>query len=223
MGARTPERNHEKLIPALGFDRLTPLFDPLLRLTLPERRFKAELLRQAGIRDGHTVVDLGCGTGTLALMIRRSHPAAAVIGIDADENILAIAAGKAKAARERVAFRRESAERLSLADASVDRALSSLFFHHLSTEAKAKALKEAFRVLRPGGELHIADWGRPHGLGMRLAFCSVQLLDGFETTADSVAGRLPALMAEAGFAGVKEGPRFRTIFGTLALYSGKKT
>lgn len=105
------------------------------------------------------------------------------------------------------------------AGGSFDRVVSSLLFHHLTTDGKRRALSGARDLLRPGGELHIADWARPHDWLMRLAFLPVQLLDGFETTADNVAGRLPTLIAEAGFREVEETHRQRTAFGTLSLLS----
>ena len=77
-------------------------------------------------------------------------------------------------------------------------------------------------LLSPSGELHVADWGRPHDALMRSAFLLVQLLDGFETTRDSVAGLLPDYMRAAGFASVTETQRDRTVFGTLAFYRAVK-
>ena len=100
--------------------------------------------------------------------------------------------------------------------------LSSLVFHHLTTEDKRRALAECDRVLRPGGELHIADWGRPHNALMWLASWSVRIFDGPRTTADSVQGRLPQLCREAGFAETEETGRFAMLFGTLSLYRTRR-
>jgi hypothetical protein len=96
--------------------------------------------------------------------------------------------------------------------------VSSLVFHHLTTENKRRTLRKIRAWLRRGGELHVADWGRAQDLLMRLAFLPIQLLDGFETTSDNVRGRLLPLMREAGFEEVAETHRERTIFGTLSLY-----
>ena len=103
---------------------------------------------------------------------------------------------------------------------SFDRIVSSLVFHHLTTADKRRTLAKARELLVPGGELHIADWGRPQNAWMRFAFLGVQLLDGFETTSDSVRGRLVPLMKEAGLLSVEETHRENTIFGTLAFYRG---
>ena len=73
-------------------------------------------------------------------------------------------------------------------------------------------------VLSREGGLHILDWGKAQDLLMRTLFVLVQLLDGFETTADSVRGRLVGLLREAGFTHVEETHRERSILGTLSLY-----
>jgi SAM-dependent methyltransferase len=94
--------------------------------------------------------------------------------------------------------------------------------HHLTRANKMRTLLEVLRVLRPNGELHIADWGRPQNGWMRAAFYLVQKLDGFETTEDSVRGLLPALMQDAGFEDVQQTDQFATVLGTLCLYRARK-
>lgn len=193
----------DEYIPALKYDWLTSFYDPLLRWMLRETTFKRQLLNQAQIKPGHRVLDLGCGTGTLALLIKRAYPQTEVVGLDGDPKALQIARNKAARNQLALAFDKGFAQQLPYPDHSFDRVLSSLFFHHLTRENKQKALHEAFRVLRLGGELHVADWGRPQNGLMRVAFLLVQLLDGFETTADNVNGKLPGLFTAAGFQDVR--------------------
>lgn len=212
----------EEFIPALSYSWLTAVYDPLIRWTLSEIRFKERLIKESGIQEGHHVLDMGCGTGTLGLMIRKMHPKTHVIGVDLDKKSLGIAKRKARLAQVPLAFYKESAANLSLPDASVDRVVSSLFFHHIKRDEKSKALKEAKRVLKPGGEIHIADWGKPENRLMSMAFLAVRLLDGFETTADSVTGALVGLLEQAGFENVAARSRFNTLFGTLVIYSGRR-
>lgn len=206
-----------RFIPALAYSGLTRFYDPVVRWTTRESTIKARLVAQAGIRGGHRVLDVGCGTGTLAIAINQAAPGAAVFGLDADPDMLAQAAGKAEVAGASVSLIRGLATSLPFADGSFDRVVSSLFFHHLEREAKERTLREIHRVLCPQGELHFADWGRPANPIMRAAFLSVQLLDGFATTGDHVRGLLPALVAGCGFAEVVETHRYATLCGTLSL------
>ncbi len=207
------------IIPALRFDALTRFFDPVVRVTTRERRFKQLLVDQVNLQPGHRVVDVGCGTGTLAMQLKHACPEAHVIGLDADPKVLELA--RAKIGTLNIEIQQGLAWEIPVEDQRVDRIVSSLVFHHLDRDAKLRTLHAMHRALGPDGELHIADWGQAHGLGMRLAFVTVQLLDGFGTTADSVAGRLPALIAEAGFRDVLETQRLRTPLGTISLYRAR--
>lgn len=209
-----------RYIPALGYRSLTGLYDPVVALTTREATFKGALVKQADIAPEHRVLDLACGTGTLAVMLKRHQPAAEVVGIDGDPDILRIARAKASAADADVAFDQGLSHRLPYEAGRFDRVVSSLFFHHLTTASKLATLTEIRRVLKSGGELHVADWGKAQNLPMRIAFLGIQLLDGFSTTASNVAGRLPQLMEEAGFINVAETRHFATLFGTMSLYRG---
>lgn len=219
---RLREQNRAEYIPALKYEWLTPLYDPLLRWTMRESTFKRHLVKQAGIERDHRVLDLGCGTGTLTLLIKSHHPKADVFGLDADPKVLEVARAKAARARLKVRLDQGMAFELPYPDASFDCVLSSLLFHHLTRENKQQTLREVFRILRPGGELHLADWGKAQNALMRMAFLFVQMLDGFETTADNIKGKLPELFRAAGFEEVQETAQYTTIVGTLSLYSTRK-
>lgn len=209
-------------IPALAYRWLTPLYDPIVRWTTRETAFKAALLEQAGLQPGARVLDLGCGTATLTIAAKQRCPGAHVTGLDGDPQILARAQAKARAAGVELRFEQALSYAMPFADASFDTALSSLFFHHLGRSAKLASLAEVHRVLKPGGRLHVADWGKAANPLMRTLFFGVQFLDGFTTTADNVAGLLPQFMQQAGFADVVETRRFATPLGTVALHSARK-
>ena len=168
------------------------------------------------------VLDVGCGTGTLTLLIKKAHPEAEVIGIDGDRKILEIAKKKVGKAGLDVTLDYGMAFDLPYPDGSFDRVFSSLLFHHLTRENKVGTLKEIFRVLRPGGELHVADLGKPHNWIMSVAFLSVRMLDGFKTTADNINGLLPVLFGYAGFEDIQQSRRYMTMSGTLGLYKAVK-
>lgn len=209
-------------VPALGWDILTPLYDPLIRLTTRELAFKGRLLDEAGIGETTRILDVGCGTGTLLLLMRRRSKSLLAIGLDGDMNVLGIARSKADRRKEKIALVQAFCFDMPFAECAFDRVFSSLMLHHLTRSEKIQTLEEIFRVLRPGGELHVADWGQPHNLLMRILAFSVCLGDSFARTADNIQGRLPALFLETGFEKVSETARFATLFGTLSLSKARK-
>ena len=207
-------------IPALRYESLTRFYDPVLRATLKEDRFKRLLVEQAALRPGHRVLDVGCGTATLTILLKQACAEAEVTGLDGDATVLDVARTKVKAAGLDVALMQGLASEASFSTASFDRVVSSLVFHHLTTEEKRRTLKRVRELLKPGGEVHIADWGKAQSPAMRVAFLAIQLLDGFATTTDNVRGFLPTFMTDAGFRAVEETHREMTVFGTLSLYRG---
>jgi ubiquinone/menaquinone biosynthesis C-methylase UbiE len=193
----------------------------LLAAVLREREWKTQLVEQVALHPGMRILDLGCGTGTLTVMLARACPDVKVVGLDADPEVLARAREKSRAERVEIEFVRALADDPPFSDGSFDRVVSSLFFHHLDSGSKRRALAATRLLLRSGGELHIADWGPPRDPLMHAAFLVVRLLDGFAPTADNVRGRLPVLVATAGFSDVAETHRQRTVLGTLSLLQAK--
>lgn len=215
------ERQPHSFVPALGLSWLTRFYDPLLRLALREDELRRRLIEQAAIAPQMDVLDLGCGTGTLVLAIKRLVPGARVHGVDIDPEILAIARAKLDRAGVEVALHQGSARGLPFPSARFDRVLTSLVLHHLTTEEKRSALRDVRRVLRPASELHVADFGRPQNALMGLLSYGVQLFDGADRLAVNLAGRLPELVREAGFESVVSHGEQMTPFGTLAFFSAR--
>lgn len=211
-----------RYVPALRFHWLTPYYDAIVGATTRERTFKRALIKQARIKAGMRVLDLASGTGTLAIWIKQDTPQADVTGVDGDPAILVFAKQKAKKASASVQFDCALSYNLPYPAAYFDRVVSSLFFHHLSWENKERTAQDLFRILKPGAELHVADWGRPDNVLMRGLFLFVQLLDGFKNTQDNISGKLVPLFEQAGFVGVKQRQSFNTIYGTMAIYSAAK-
>ena len=207
-------------VPALDYDWATPLYDVLIRLTMPEAAFKRRLIEQAGIENAQRILDLGCGTATLTLQIKRAVPHAHVCGVDGDPKILAIARAKARKAGLEIQLAEAMAFALPYPDGSFDRVVSSLVLHHLTPEHKRCASAEVWRVLRPGGEFHIADFGKPHTRLMGMVALAMRMLDGAHTS-ENTQGRLPEIFRGAGFTAA-ETTRYPTLFGTLALYKAQK-
>jgi len=219
MAGATDAKQREGYLAALRFPALNHAFDPVVRLTMRERRFKRRLLEQAAIRPGQRVLDLGCGTGTLAILVKQATPAAEVVGLDGDPKILEQARAKAERASTDIRFDHGYSTELPYEDASFDRVLSTLFFHHLTTGDKRRTAREIKRVLRPGGELHVADFTNPGDPLMAAAFQVVRTFDGRERTAINAEGKLADLFAEAGLESVRAHGSLRTGLGRLALTS----
>jgi len=206
-------------IPAFSHDFLTPFYDLMMRYAARESAFKPELVRQATIKDEHTVLDVGCGTAVLTILIKKTHPNAHVIGVDADPRILEAAKLKAEKADADITLDRGSATELPYPDDSFDHVFLSMVLHHLTREDKVRALREIWRVLKPGGELNIADLAKPHNAFMHLASLIIGRL---EEASDNVKGLMPSIVRNAGFIELEETARHMTIFGTIALYKASK-
>lgn len=208
-------------IPASKYHALTRYYDWVVSLTTREKIFKTALVNQAAPLAGQHLLDVGCGTGTLTQMFAERDRSLTITGLDADSSVLELAKNKFVLMDEPVSWRQGFAQDMPFETATFDVAVSSLFFHHLTQPQKLGVLKEIHRVLKPGGRLHIADWGKPSSSTQRMLFLLVQCLDGFETTRDSVHGMLPHLIDEAGFVETKSNDCVSTPLGTIHLISAK--
>ncbi len=150
-------RPDRRYLPGMGRDWLLPLYDPLTRL-LGIRGLHQRLVDQADLRPGQRVLEIGCGTGNLAVLIKRQHPGTTVVGLDPDPKALARAARKARRAGLAIELDRGFADELPYPDASFDRVFSALMLHHLEAADRPAALHEAGRILAPGGSLHLVDF-----------------------------------------------------------------
>jgi ubiquinone/menaquinone biosynthesis C-methylase UbiE len=190
---------------------------------LRDGALKRRVLAQAEISSGEKVLDVGCGTGTLAVAAARAAPDVQVTGLDADGSILERARRRAARQELSISFDQALATALPYPDASFDLVLSTLFFHHLPDDAKHQTAAEVVRVLRPGGRVVVGDLGRPHDPGMRVAVrVTTQLLDGVATTALNVRGELPRVLAGAGLQEVRVHDRIRAPTGSYEVIAGRR-
>jgi cyclopropane fatty-acyl-phospholipid synthase-like methyltransferase len=210
--------HQQEYLPGMGRDGLLWLYDPLTRL-LGVPRAHGRLLEQVDLRPGQRVLEIGCGTGNLALLAKRRQAGADVVGLDPDPQALARAARKARRRGLAVQFDRGFAGALPYADASFDRVLSAFMFHHLAADERPRALAEVVRTLRPGGSLHLLDFGGakdPHdGLVARMSHSNHRLEDNF-------GDRIPALMREAGLTQAHETGHRVTRFGRYTLWAAAR-
>jgi len=209
---------NEEYIPALGLRILTPFYDFIQKWIVRDKRYKRRLIEQAQIQPGMRVMDLGCGTGTLAIMAKQAQPNAEVVGLDADPEMLKMAYAKNNQEKLDVKFEVGFTNNLPYPDASFDRVLSSIMIHHLKTPDKEKTAREIYRVLKAGGQLHVIDFGKPRTLYGKLLG---PFLHKFEEANDNIDGKLPSMFQEAGLK-VQEKGDFWTFFGDLTFLAGYK-
>jgi SAM-dependent methyltransferase len=210
----------QRYVTANGRFLPTSLYDRSIAITMREGVWRPRLVLEVLEGEPARVLDLGCGSGTLAIALAAAPGPHRVTGIDGDPEILDMA--RAKPGSEDVEWVEGLADHLPFEDGSFDRVVTSLLLHHLEPPVKRAALAEAHRVLRPGGRLHVADFGRSQDPLMRLMFAGLQMLDGRSNTADHPAGRLPGMVAEAGFADVESGGRLRTTWGSFELLTAAR-
>ena len=160
-------------VPAAGHDWSLPFYDPIVKLIGGDAARRV-LIEQAGLQPGFRVLEIGCGTGSLLMSIKRAEPRVEVTGLDPDPKALVRARRKADAARVPIRLYRAFSDALPYPDESFDRVFSCFMFHHLNgVEEKVQTLREIRRVLQPGGRLHLLDFvhdesGKTGGLTRRL-------------------------------------------------------
>lgn len=205
------EDNQRTYLPAAGHDWALPLYDPLVKL-LGGDAAKKILLNQAALQPVHRALDIGCGTGTLAMLVKRLYRDAEVTGLDPDSRALARARRKASRAAAAIRFYQGFSDELPYPDASFDRVFSSFMFHHLQADQREKTLREVRRVLARGGSFHLLDFVRPeaseHGGWSHFLHSSHHLKDNSDS-------RILALMQQAGFASPKKVRDGALFFGLL--------
>lgn len=193
-------------LPAAGRRWLLPFYDPFVALFSRERKWRGATLDALDLKPGDTLVDIGSGTGTLAIMAKERVPNAKIIGVDPDAD--ALARSKRKAARKGVdvtflqGFGNDTAKLVGAGQAT--KAVSSMAFHHMARDAQQSSFAAIHSALTPGGRLVIADFIGGGHFGARPEA---------ELTED---------LGGAGFRNVRTLSRFRVAFADAALVSAEK-
>ena len=125
-------------------------------------RVRTTIADAVGLAPGQQVLDVGCGTGTLAVALaKRVLPGGWAAGVDASSEMIAVAKAKGVRAKIDVHFEVAAAQKLPFADAMFDAVTTSLTIHHVPEADRLMAVRELLRVLRPGGQLLIAEFQAP--------------------------------------------------------------
>lgn len=213
---------NEKYIPALGYDFLTAYYDLTIKLTMPEKRFRRLLEEHINPQKGENILEFGFGTGSNLLLVKQQNPDILLRGVDIDPKVRDIAAHKLAKQGLELPLDLYDGYRFPYTDAQFDKVYSCLVFHQLDAATKLACLNEIQRVLKPNGQLIIADWGKAANVLMRLTFGLVQLLDGFLTTNDNVRGFMPQFIEQAGFQNVEVKQSINTVIGTFSYFKALK-
>ena len=213
------EGTQRTYLPAFGHKWLLPLYD-LVTKWLGIESAHRQLLDQADIQPGHRILEIGCGTGNLAILAKRLHPKAQIVGLDPDPKALARSRRKAERKALSIQLDRGFSDVLPYPDGSFDRVLSALMFHHLlSLDDKIKTLCEVRRVLRPGGSLHLLDFeGGVAPSGGHLTRLLHRHRHRTDHLRDDSGDGIPTLMKEAGFDGSTNLAQRRLRMGARVAY-----
>jgi len=205
-------------LPAAGWHWALPIYDPYARL-LGWDAVRSTLLEQMDLAPGQRVLDIGCATGTLVVVVKQRHPDVAVVGLDPDPEALVRAARKALRAGVKAHFNRGFSDQLPYADASFDRVSCTGMFSLLPPAEKETTLREVRRVLRPGGSFHLFDMVRnPPGSALWWRLLQVRLRQTNQRFQVCTEEQTVALMREAGLADARKTGQHAFWLWPLASY-----
>jgi SAM-dependent methyltransferase len=213
-GVRKCPRPKHGYLPAAGSDWLLWLYDPLLSISGATREYK-RLIEQAGIGPEHRVLDVGCGTGTLAIWLARERPQAEIVGVDPEPSALARARRKAEHAGVRVEFKQGYAQSLPVADGSFDRVLSSFMVHHPPRETTRCMMHEVHWGLAPGRQFHLVDF-MPESSDQDTFLA--RLLHRNEDFRNITSEQIGVLLGVAGYAEVRDQGGHKSIVGRVGSF-----
>ncbi|MEO1169964.1 MAG: class I SAM-dependent methyltransferase [Pseudomonadota bacterium] len=202
--------------PPLGYRALTPLYDAAIALMTREKRWRSRLVAQIDPQPGDRILDIGCGTGSLAVALQAACPGAEIVGLDPDGEALNRARAKLPEST-RIRFIEGFFGEAEL-PWTPTKIVSSLVFHQVPLATKADMFNAIARALPPGGQFHLADYSRQDTAMMRVAFrATVQLLDGREDTQPNADGALESLMQDSGLYAERT-YRLATPTGAISIY-----
>ena len=204
-------------IPGLSDPRLTRFYDPVMKWVFWEEFLRRPLVDVVQAAPGHTIIDVGCGTGTLTIALAQVAPKATVIGLDIDDAMLVQAHTKVAKAGRGPTLVQGSAGALPWATGSIDTVVASMMVHHLPTAQKEALFAEARRVLSPDGSFFLLDFNAP---ATEWQATIARAVARFEQIDDNLYGRLPVMLCTTGFGRVDV--IWQAFNGLLTLYRARK-
>lgn len=204
--------------PAAGRFLPTSAYDRLLALLTREATWRAKLLEALAPKPGERILDVGCGTGSFAILIKQAEPGAQIVGLDPDPEARRIAVAKAEIAGVEIewhsGFARDAAN-----FGQFDKVVSSLVFHQVPVEEKCAGLAAMFKATKPDGRVLIADYAEQRSWLMRQAFKIVQSADGRTNTQPNADGFLEQELGRICGAPQTAGWSLDTPTGTISIFS----
>ncbi len=209
--------------PPLGHMVLTPLYDFAIAALTRESVWRRAFVLAIAPKAGEKIIDIGSGTGSLAVAIYNASPRTTYIGVDPDKDAIKRATARVKCVGAAASF--ELGYFSSEADyvkPAPDKIINSLVLHQVPLAEKQRIIEAIYKSIKPGGSVHIADYGLQKGLMRFLFRITVQALDGVKDTQPNADGIVPELLSNAGFSDVEEAQRIPTVTGTISLYRACK-
>lgn len=195
------EHNNIRMMKSKGIS-LNPMAGCYDMLTPAEKsRLRQKQIELAGIKEGDTVLEVGCGTGVMSLLARlKTGNTGKVHGVDIAEKMIIKARKKAEKYGLDIDFKVASIDSLPFPDNHFDVVIASLMFHHLPVRIKERGLKEIYRVLKNNGRFLLSDFSSPSIVAAPLMFLLLFWLD---STRYQLLGKLPGLIRKAGFTNIR--------------------
>jgi len=207
-----------RFTPAAGRFVPTRVYDVGLSLLTREAVWRGELVDLLAVRPEESILDVGCGTGSLAILLKRTVPSAVIVGLDPDPVALAIARKKSERSGTQVQWRQGFA-RDAASHGTFDKVVSSLVFHQVTLPEKRSGLSAMFAAAQPDGWVYVADYASQSHWLMRQLFRIVQALDGRTNTQPNADGFIEEELSRIAGHAVRSDCLINTPTGTISLFA----
>ena len=209
--------NSAAFTPAAGRFVPTSLYDRGVALLTRESIWRSELVKRLSPEPSDAILDVGCGTGSLAILLKQAAPDTRIVGLDPDAEALNIARRKARAAGVEIewcqGFAHDAAN-----FGSFDKVVSSLVFHQVPLAGKRLGIAAMFAAAKPGGLVCIADYAAQRKWPMRQLFRFIQLIDGRANTQLNADGFIEAELEHVVGRCITPAFTLDTPTGTISLF-----